>query len=741
MYLQLLEMKVKVKVNIVSCMTVGPPTVGKTTLREQLLSDQVQLPLIINSNVPTLNRPYIRPTSTPAMDGVKKVEINVNSNKQINRFTANYKTWRPLTSNEEFIACIKALPQYIFIFYATIIESICMFIALSTIPTWIISAAYHYFHSTNTTVSASTTTSKSVSDKSISFFQYCFIMVSIIVGATLMCKLVVYICRCRAWVKNQHKRSVKLLKQAIQNEKIEKVQALLQDTLIIHFRDSGGQPEFHEVVPALVPHSTLYLLMFNLNEDLNKQYKVTYKASEDDITDPYQSSYTVKESLLQLLASIKSIHSHSLQTRGVAVSNAFIIGTHKDLLENKEAQINKITQEIEKEVKGTDWYTSETLVHTPDGHLLLPIDTFNQNDIDQVKDIISKFAANRQFYIPTPWLALYFNIEKINQPVMFIPDLKRLAYDCNIDDDMEFINAFRFLENVVGCIRYFGSVPEMRDIVITEPQILFDLVSELIIKTFSFTKIGNRYQTDRFISSGRFTKQSLKVCAIVRSSILTEDQVISILQHLNIIAPVGINDKGEEEYFIPCVLVHAPISNPPIDSVVIGYTPLLVTFKCGYTPRGVFSCLISHILCNRSGQWVLASDQIYRNQVEFHLKNCGHFLCIKNCIKYLEVSVTLCHGSNISKKFFVEVKEFLSKSLLHVTLKLNYCLSKAGYSFGFYCSASHAASDPPHLAELIPNADIPHIKCTTNPFLTTILKPEQAMWLKGNYIDYNYVYK
>ena len=36
------------------------------------------------------------------------------------------------------------------------------------------------------------------------------------------------------------------------------LQKFFHDTLIIHFKDSGGQPEFHEVVPALVPHSTLY---------------------------------------------------------------------------------------------------------------------------------------------------------------------------------------------------------------------------------------------------------------------------------------------------------------------------------------------------------------------------------------------------------------------------------------------------------------------------------------------------
>ena len=74
------------------------------------------------------------------------------------------------------------------------------------------------------------------------------------------------------------------MQEALKNENIEELQKIFHDTLIIHFKDSGDQPEFHEVVPALVPHSTLYLLMFNLNEDLNTQYKVTYKASEDDTT-------------------------------------------------------------------------------------------------------------------------------------------------------------------------------------------------------------------------------------------------------------------------------------------------------------------------------------------------------------------------------------------------------------------------------------------------------------------------
>ena len=719
----MLKANAAVYVNIVSCMTVGPPTVGKTTLREQLLSDQVQLPLSIDNNIPTLNRP----NSTPVIDRVKKVELSVNSNKQTNRFTANYRTWRPLTSGEEFIACIKSLPFYTCNFYITLILSICNSICIATIPTWIISAVY-YFHSTNTTVSAST--SKSLPDKSISFFQYCFIMVSIVVGTILICQITGYILKRAARARDQHKKSVNLLKEVIQNENIKKVQALLHDTLIIHFRDTGGQPEFHEVVPALVPHSTLYLLMFNLNEDLNTQYNVTYKASEDDITEPYQSSFTVKESLLQLLVSIQSFN-HSLQ--GIP-SNAFIIGTHKDLLVDEETHINQIQQELKEEIRGTDWYTSDTIIITPDGHLILPINTYSKNDVEKVKEMISQSIATRRYIVSMPVLALYFAIEKSGNSVMSYSDLISLAHDCNIDDEEKFYQVLWFLRDVLGSIRYFDSVPELKDIVITDPQILLDLVNELIVCTFNFKNLrtmGGCHQTERFRSSGRFRKQSVKECEVVEKALLTEDQVISILQHLNLIAPVGVTDEGEEEYFLPCVLVHAPVSTQPTSINTTGYSPLLITFKCGYTPRGVFSCLISSILCSSEGLWVLASEEIYRDQIKFHLKNCGHIVLIKNCLKYLEVSV---HSSTIPNVPFSGVQMFLSKHLTLVLYQLKYIhsLNDEGHSFGFYCPLKHQNNHNRHIAQCISNAQNRHTKCSIDSSLETCcLTPEQAIWFQG----------
>ena len=61
---------------------------------------------------------------------------------------------------------------------------------------------------------------------------------------------------------------------------------------------------------------------------------------------------------------------------------------------------------------------------------------------------------------------------------------------------------------------------------------------------------------DRFRLSGYFTKHHLEQCEAVKEKLLSVEQVIAVLEHLVIIAPVGINESNEQEYFLPCVLVH-----------------------------------------------------------------------------------------------------------------------------------------------------------------------------------------
>uniref|UniRef100_A0A1X7VM45 Death domain-containing protein n=1 Tax=Amphimedon queenslandica TaxID=400682 RepID=A0A1X7VM45_AMPQE len=675
-----LQDKAKVKVQIISCMTVGPPTVGKTTLREQLLTDQC-------NNEPS--QQHKRPLST-----------QVAERKKIFRLAANNNKWNHITSDEELTGFVKGLDRN-----RNTKFDILTIISATTLTLVIYSYFYTFFHSQDT----------------------------MIVEAIASFIIIMYHFSPRMYMYMYKNIVSKSVINAVRNKTFEQIPPVSSDNFIIHFKDTGGQPEFHEVIPALVSQSTLYLIMFNLNEDLEKEYSVTYKASEEDTSSGYESSFTVKETILQILGSIQSLHNHA--TEPGITSNALIIGTHKDKIKGTR-QLRQIQQELEKEIKGTDWYTSDAIATTPNGDLVLPINTYNHNDVEIVKDMIKQSTATRTYMVPVTFVALYFTIEKLNKPVMSLNKFKKHAHDCNITNKIELNRVCQYLQDTMGAIRYFKNIPEMKDIIITDPQILFDLVNELILCTFTFKNIrtmSSRSQAERFRSSGRFTKQSLQECDIVKKGFLTADQVIPILIHLSIIAPVGINSKGYKEYFLPCVLFHAPVSVPAsMLTVATGYSPLLVTFKCGYTPRGVFSCLISSILCSE-GQWVLASDKIYRNQVMFHLTECGHYVLLKNCIKYLQVTITVCHGSTISDVPFPEIQKFLSQHLSIVITKLRYSASKVGHSFGFYCTLEDHATSDPHIAQCISNVQNPHIKCSDSPSpMTASLTPEQAIWFKDD---------
>ena len=102
------------------------------------------------------------------------------------------------------------------------------------------------------------------------------------------------------WTKSFTTLAQDIVKEALQHDDVKDLQPLFDKTITIYFRDCGGQPEFHEVLPVLVSQSTLFLLVFNLSEGLDTQCKVTYKTSNGEVSDPYVSSFTVKQALLQM---------------------------------------------------------------------------------------------------------------------------------------------------------------------------------------------------------------------------------------------------------------------------------------------------------------------------------------------------------------------------------------------------------------------------------------------------------
>ena len=91
----------------------------------------------------------------------------------------------------------------------------------------------------------------------------------------------------------------------------------------IHFIDSGGQPEFHDLLPLFIHNTSIVIFVFKLSEGLDQKPTVEYYGSHCPIGDKYVSYLTHNEIL-----------EHSLKILNVRQSKCptiLVIGTHKDI--------------------------------------------------------------------------------------------------------------------------------------------------------------------------------------------------------------------------------------------------------------------------------------------------------------------------------------------------------------------------------------------------------------------------
>ena len=87
------------------------------------------------------------------------------------------------------------------------------------------------------------------------------------------------------------KPPLEIFKEALKDQKWGEIKSFLTDSLTIYFTDTGGQPEFQDVLPALVAGPSLFFLVFKLTDNLNQKYQVTFVRSPTQETMPYESSF------------------------------------------------------------------------------------------------------------------------------------------------------------------------------------------------------------------------------------------------------------------------------------------------------------------------------------------------------------------------------------------------------------------------------------------------------------------
>ena len=490
----------------------------------------------------------------------------------------------------------------------------------------------------------------------------------------------------------------------------EQVQSVLGRSLNLYFNDTGGQPEFQEVLPVITAGPSAFFVVFKLPDSLTQKYRVQYVQSPAHKSITYESSFTVIESMLQSLASISSICSYVSHNSSELVPirpKVVLVGTHKD--QTSEEHIAMIQKELKEILWGTEYYKHGIVKFVTANEPALTINSLsgNEEDATNIRHFIENLARDPAFKISVPasWLALLLSLRVVETSVLSYEECLHIAKDCGVHGD-ELKEALWFLHTKLGIVRYFNEIPELQDIVILDPQIIFSKITDLITRTFTFQEIEDACISERFQKQGIFPASTVDEISRTSNDLLTCSKITALLKHLNIIAPIYDDQQVVTHYFMACVLSHTSKSPLPQHSTLrkptdpcvgsafspCSSTMLCISFRCGYCPKGMFSAVVVDLMKLTSDKlkWRLKEDAIFRDQVSFNVGREYHLVTMTFHITHLDIAISAttqtardkqqkaCHEICNSIRLKVE------QSLISVSRILHYG-SAAGHFFGFYC--------------------------------------------------------
>ena len=174
--------------------------------------------------------------------------------------------------------------------------------------------------------------------------------------------------------------------------------------------------------------------------------------------------------------------------------------------------------------------------------------------------------------------------------------------------------------------------------------------------------------------------------------VLTAQQLICLLEHLHIIAPLHEGGAAVAKYFAPSALAHAEDASPSsCCSETAALPPLLLSFASGYCPTGLFAVLVVHLLSGSKKatlDWILEQDKIYRNSITLSI---GPFDAFTFTVLPSHIRIQLAWSAPTSDRSRLplggvccDVRGCVEDALSQVVQLLHYT-EKAQYSLGFPC--------------------------------------------------------
>ena len=519
----------------------------------------------------------------------------------------------------------------------------------------------------------------------------------------------------------------------------------------LYIIDSGGQPQFHELLPTFVRHVSAVAFFVKLNETLATRPMIEYYSKGGCLGEPYQSSQTN----LQILQNcLQAMQARCLVDNTAKCPELFFIGTHYDLetkkepLSDKNAQLFAILHQHDIFRKHLAYNSLGSV-----DQLLYPVNAQMPSAADKQvvasfrQDIIEKCQKHER-QIPIRWFVLESLLQELSQHgIISFKKCLEVAGRLGMDED-RLRAAIEYLAQL-NMFEFYPSV--LPKVVFTTSQVLLTKVTELVeyshlLRNRSVAHCSsddkefrdNGYLNVKFLEHKRFSSHFV-------SGLFEVKDLLALLEDRLVITKRG-SDKLN--FVMMAVLSELPPDKLEEHRLAISksstHIPIAVHYPGSLFPAGIFTSLVSHL--QTSSKWTIFMNELTAKP-ECLFKNCVDFMIDTDELNafttliYTHQWIELYVQIDGDQQQVYSLKRMLFNGLKHAAEVQKY--SSITPELAFLCPHDYeqealsqavespaSPSQPPHLATVTRNKQ--RIRCKLNKRISYELKEKYAVWIASD---------
>ena len=500
---------------------------------------------------------------------------------------------------------------------------------------------------------------------------------------------------------------------------------------VILFLDSGGQPQFHEVVSAFSHNVSLVLVFIKLNERLDAPCTNAFTDEEGEwLRERCPSLFTNEQLVIQFV--------HTMMCKpvagGVGMHTRFmVIGTHRDLIDECDETIEEKNDRL-----------AELLLPALEDNLIMNgsdiIFAVNAKDpepedaicFDLIRKKVSDLSAALEVDTPMAFLMLLNDVNKYSEEhkkrVISVEECQAIAGKLKME--RQSLEAALVHFNQMSVWMYMPSV--LPGLVFIDPQMPLDSMNRIVQHSYKVSggKVTGLSESEsRLWKEGVITTQMLKGdefsdCFV--KGLFEADDALKLFTKLYIVAPLNGSD-----YIMPAML--ETVAEKDIKRYIPASSehvaPIFLDFPKSRIANGVFcsthTCMrskYSWTTCYMLKRGKKVPMCLFRNAVRLQHPKKPIKITLIHALKHFEVHLSHAPEADLSK-ICPEILQMLLDAVNSAAVAFRFKDSQASVAFKCHCSP-----DNTHAAK--PNELCSNLVCSLTGDISELpLTPTQRVWL------------